>query len=397
MKKLGNNIYKSYKLLIVIVGLALLCVPCALGYKMKGTQIRAVDENRTLAEWPDAPLAQIVTGDGSYCAGIESYFNDRFGLRDLLIRTKNQIQYSVFGITPGVYVGDDGYMSYQSLVAKGQISTERIMTEEALEGMVSSFEGIIDYLDQREIPFYFVLAPQKNEVFPERCTSFPVQRPSPNKYEILCQMLQENQKTAGSYIDAVTILREAESSYPTFYKTDFHWNYYGATKVYTEIVNKCAAHDGLGIVFDENDYTVVAQDGFYGTQLNDMPLLLSWPGETEYLTVRNTEATLTNILDGTEPNYAQAHYVNSNENAPLGRVLLIGDSYTWFMMSANSGVLDCFSEVYFVHIGTMQNALTNYADLVDYVILEQVESGPESSILSLKDSLDTLYTIDEMK
>jgi hypothetical protein len=40
----------------------------------------------------------------------------------------------------------------------------------------------------------------------------------------------------------------------------------------------------------------------------------------------------------------------------------------------------------------MANSLTNYADLVDYVILEQVESGPESSILSLKDNIDTLYT-----
>lgn len=381
-----------YKLFIVFAGFAMLCIPCVLGYVMKGRQIRAVDENRTLAQWPEAEMTQIITGDGSYCSEIESYFNDRFGLRDLLIRTKNQIQYSVFGITPGVYVGEDGYMSYQSLVARGQISTERVMNQEALEGMVSSFEGIIDYLDERDIPFYFVLAPQKNEVFPERCTSFPVQRPNPNKYEILCQMLQENAKTAGSYIDAVNILREAEEEYPTFYKTDFHWNHYGATKVYTEIVNACAAHDGLGSVFGEDDYAVVPREGFYGTQLNDMPLLLPWPSETEYLTVRNTEATMVYALDGTEPNYAQAHYVNTNEDAPLGRALLIGDSYTWFMISANSGILDCFSEVYFVHIGTMQNALTNYADLVDYVILEQVESGPESSIISLKDSLDYLYT-----
>jgi hypothetical protein len=102
--------------------------------------------------------------------------------------------------------------------------------------------------------------------------------------------------------------------------------------------------------------------------------------------------TIDNVTDGTEPNFAEAHYVNWDENAPLGTLLLIGDSYTWYMIAANSGILNCFQEVYWVHVGNMANALTNYADLVDYVILEQVESAPESSILSLRDSIDTLYT-----
>ncbi len=308
-----------------------------------------------------------------------------------MIRTKNQIQYSVFGITPGIYVGEDGYLSYQSIVAKAQISNER-MTEEELKGMVTSFEGVADYLDEKGIAFFFLLAPQKNEVFPERCTDFPVDRPSPNNYEKLCSFIQESDVISDNFIDAESILYDAEDNYPTFYKTDFHWNSYGATVVYTDVVNACAAYDGLDAVFGPDDYTVVEQEGFRGTQLNDMPLLSQWPSEIDYQTVKNSEITMQNVTDGTEPNYAQAHYVNTNENAPLGSVLLIGDSYTWYMIAANSGVLDCFREVYWVHVGTMANSLTNYADLVDYVILEQVESGPESSILSLKDNIDTLYT-----
>jgi alginate O-acetyltransferase complex protein AlgJ len=380
-----------FKLGVIIASFLLLCVPCALGYKMQGRQIKAVDENRTLDAWPQGSITQIVTSDGSYCTAIENYFNDRFGLRDLMIRTKNQIQYSVFGITPGVYVGEDGYLSYESIVSKVQISNER-MSEEDLEGMVTSFEGVADYLDEQGIAFFFLLAPQKNEVFPERCTSFPVQRPTPNNYEKLCALIQENDTVADHFIDAETILREAEENYPTFYKTDFHWNSYGATVVYTEAVNACAAYDGLSAVFGPEDYSVIEQEGFLGSQLNDMPLLQSWPSETNYATLKNTDITIENVTDGTEPNYAQGHYVNSDENAPLGSVLLIGDSYTWYMISANSGILDCFREVYWVHVGTMANSLTNYADLVDYVILEQVESGPESSILSLKDNIDTLYT-----
>lgn len=382
---------KTGQILFIILALGMLCIPVTVALKMKGTQVRAVDENRVLASWPEGSITQVVTSDGSYCTGIQDYFNDRFGLRDLMIRTKTQIEYSVFGITPGVYEGEDGYLSYQSLVAKAQISNER-MSEEDLQQMVTSFEGVKQYLDEKGIGFYFMLAPQKNEVFPERCTSFPVQRPTPNNYDKLCSMIQESSVVGNCFIDAKQILRDAESEYPTFYKTDFHWNNYGATKVFTEAVNACAAYDGLEPVFGPEDYTVVEQDGFYGTQLNDMPMLQQWPSETDYLTVSNSDITMSNVTDGTEPNYAQAHYVNTNPDAPLGRVLLIGDSYTWFMISANSGLLDSFQEVYWVHIGTMANSLTNYADLVDYVILEQVESGPESSILSLKDNIDTLYT-----
>lgn len=382
-----------YKIIFVCVMMGMLCVPVTCALKMKGTQVKPVDENRVLAAWPEGGITQIVTSDGSYCTGIQNYFNDRFGLRDLMIRTKTQIQYSVFGITPGVYEGEDGYLSYQSLVAKAQISNER-MTEEELSGMVTSFEGVAQYLDDRDIAFFFMIAPQKNEVFPERCTSFPVQRPEPNNYEKLCSMILESEAIADNFIDSETILWEAESEYPTFYKTDFHWNNFGATKVFTEAVNACAAYDGLGPVFGPEDYSVVEREGFYGTQLNDMPMLRQWPSETDYLTVSNSEITISNVTDGTEPNYAQAHYVNTNPDAPLGRVLLIGDSYTWFMISANSGILNSFQEIYWVHVGTMANSLTNYADLVDYVILEQVESGPESSILSLKDNIDTLYTVE---
>lgn len=380
-----------YKLCVIVIGILMLCVPCALGFKMRGMQIKPVDENRVHARWPEGSIMQIFTSDGSYCTEVESFFNDRFGLRDLMIRTKNQILYSGFGITKGVYEGDDGYLAYQSLVAKAQITIER-MTEEELKGMVTSFESVIDYLDQKDIAFFFLLAPQKNEVFPERFTSLPVKRPTPNNYEKLCSLLKENDKTSSHFVDAESILYEAEKQYPTFFKTDFHWNSYGATAVYTEVVNACAAYDGLEPVFGPEDYTVVEQEGFCGGQINDMPLLFSWPAETSYETVKNTELMYYEVTDGTEPNQAIAHYVNPNGNAPLGRVLMIGDSYTWYMIAAYSGIIDCFSEVYWVHVGLMENALTNYADMVDYVIFEQVESGPDSSIWSLQYNIDTLYT-----
>jgi len=383
---------KLYKVLIIVFGMLMLSISTAAGIYMKGEQIRPVNENRVLAQWPEGEVTQFITADGSYGTAVEAYYNDRFGLRDLFIRTKNQIRYSVFNMTPGLYIGDDGYLSYESLVSRVQIRNEA-MTQEQMEEMVAGFENATNYLEEKGIGFYFLIAPQKNEVFPERTESFPVQRPTPNNYEKLCSLFKESETLTGHFIDADSILVQAEEDFPTFYKTDFHWNGYGATMVYSEIVNACAAADGLETaVYSADDYSVYYGGDFWGSQLNDLPLLIRWEPEAEVVISKNTPGTLVEVTDGTEPNYAVGHYINTDENAPLGKVLLIGDSYTWYLIASGSGLLDCFEEVYWVHVGTMQNALTNYADIVDYVVLEQVASGPESNLLSLLDGVKTLYT-----
>ena len=383
---------KVYRVLIILLGIFMISMPTAIGVCMKGEQIRPVNENRVSAQWPEGEVTQLITEDGSYGTAIETYYNDKFGLRDLFIRTKNQIRYSVFNMTPGLYIGEDGYLSYESLVSKVQITNEK-MTQEQLEEMVVSFENVTNYLEEKGIGFYFLIAPQKNEVFPERTEHFPVHRPTPNNYEKLCSMFKESELLTGHFIDADSILVEAEEYFPTFYKTDFHWNGYGATKVYTEIVNACAAYDGLEtVVYSEDDYSVYYGGAFKGGQLNDLPLLVSWEPETEVVVSKNTPGTLLEITDGTEPNGAMARYINTDKNAPLGKVLLIGDSYTWYLIASGSGLLDCFEEVYWVHVGQMENALTNYAELVDYVVLEQVASGPESDLSSLAKGIKKLYS-----
>lgn len=386
---------KVYRILIIILGVFMISMPTVVGLCMKGRQFKPVNENRVAAEWPEGNVTQLITEDGSYGTAIETYYNDKFGFRDVFIRMKNQIRYSVFHTTPGLYIGEDGYLSYESLVSKVQITNEK-MTQEQMEEMVVSFENATNYLEERGIGFYFLIAPQKNEVFPERTKNFPVQRPTPNNYEKLCSLLKESELLTGHFVDADSILVEAEEYFPTFYKTDFHWNGYGATMVYSEIVNACAAYDGLETaVYGEDDYSVYYGGDFKGGQLNDLPLLFGWKPETAVVISKNTPGTLQEVTDGTEPNNAVAHYVNTDQNAPLGKVLLIGDSYTWYLIASGSGLLDCFEEVYWVHVGTMANALTNYAEIVDYVVLEQVASGPESNLLSLAEGIKKLYTESE--
>ncbi|MBQ8246322.1 MAG: hypothetical protein IJZ42_04250 [Lachnospiraceae bacterium] len=362
------------EIIISVLLMAFICMPLTT-MLLRDKQFFAIDENRNLSSFPEESLAEAVVGDGEYFKKIETWFNDRFGFRDMLIRTKNQINFSVFRTTgdDGVYIGDEGYLSYKSVVAKEQIANEKLEDSD-LEEIVDSLEHLQERLLSDSIVFMFIIPAQKNDVFPERAVGFPVRRPTPNNYEVLCSKFKENIALEQSFVDVVPILREAEEKYPTYYRTDFHWNSYGATVVYSSIVNSIAQKDGIeSPIFDESYYTVEWIEGFQGGQLQNIPLWEEW-NETTVITRKIETSKLVEVTTGQEENGAK-HWINKDENAPLGTVLLIGDSYTQYMIMADSGVLDCFEEVYWVHTDESSGVIDNYANMVDYVIFEKIESG----------------------
>lgn len=60
----------------------------------------------------------------------------------------------------------------------------------------------------------------------------------------------------------------------------------------------------------------------------------------------------------------------------LERLFFIGDSYTGYMINSNSGILDVFSDVYFVRINDNQHihAVNQYLKIADYIVYERIES-----------------------
>jgi hypothetical protein len=141
------------------------------------------------------------------------------------------------------------------------------------KGIVEKFDNIADYMGQipfspvelrqwkrvleerkywlREqgIEYVFVLAPTKALVYPEYLPS-NLQKAGTNdrvtRYQQLTRYLRTN--AAIHFIDLLPPLLEAKTKrdYPLlFYKTDFHWNFYGAFIAYQAIA------DGLNIMFPE--------------------------------------------------------------------------------------------------------------------------------------------------
>ena len=362
---------KTSKIIFIIACFTIMSVP-GLAMLVGKEQPNRLSENRTIATWPDKSGWEFFTDKGEYASGVNSFFDDNFYYRSTLIRSKNEILLHAFNVTKEVYLGEDGYMFYRWVVDGSEIVNEK-MGEEGKNELTETLIETKDYLENKGKKFFFLFPPQKNELLPETLPNSEANRPEPNMYQRVRASFEADPRLNSSWVDSFSILKEANEYYPVFYKTDFHWNGYGATKAYTDIVNRLAAAEGYQEpIFNDSLYTVYMQEGFTGVQPMNLPLFTT-PTETAPFTQKNSE--ITSALVDANDTYKILHYVNYNPNAPLGSVLFIGDSYTEFLLSSNSGILDCFRECYFVHIDWSENAYETYLDKVDYVVFERVASG----------------------
>jgi hypothetical protein len=184
----------------------------------------------------------------------EKYTTDRFKLPKSYIHFNALFKVNILGVSPNkkVALGKDGFYF------------EGWGAERVEKGIVESFDNIADYMGQipfsldelrqwkraleerkywlkeRGIDYVFVLAPTKALVYPEYLPS-NLQRVSKGttRYDQLSHYLRTTSNI--HFFDVLPALLKAkeERAYPLlFYKTDFHWNFYGAFIAYQAIMDE---------------------------------------------------------------------------------------------------------------------------------------------------------------
>src|SRR5438045_1353117 len=102
---------RALRLLFIAVFFALTLLPLAqMGFDLPSAE--PVEENRTLAprprpNWRD-PFEWVKESD--------AWFSDHFGFRSFLIRTKTQIDYSVFNTSSRIHIGAGNQLFYRSVM-----------------------------------------------------------------------------------------------------------------------------------------------------------------------------------------------------------------------------------------------------------------------------------------
>ncbi len=364
---------REYKKTILIIMMLLLLSP-TLSMLLGVGDCFTINENRTRR---GIPSVSTIVSNGF--AAVNDWYNDSFGLRDLMVRIQHQIDYSLFRYCKTLFFTNDDergqYLHYRSVIADEQIANEHISSEE-IDTLIDEITKIKLSLESQNIAFKFLIPPQKNEVLPKAKDQLPVKRPYPNFYERM-DMLLEQSVVADNYVPVLNVLREYNKIAPVFYNEDFHWNDYGAAIAFGTVINEWSNENGFGDAYSFDDFDFYTfKLGDNEQQLSNLSLLFY--NIADSLTIdKPGDNQIEIISDQKRQEYTV--FINNGSKKIDKTVLFIGDSYTppalYSFNDTNCGITRLFTKCYFCHWDDATGVLNNLPEDVNLVIIERIESG----------------------
>lgn len=220
------------------------------------------NENRYLAEMPEASIASIA--DGSFGSGFELYAQDQLAGRDALIMLRTGGERALGRKDNGsVYFGKDGYL----------FAIEEINSAQ-LEKNIGYTEKFCAAAEERGINTKVMVVPTATEILTEL---LPENAPVPDETEATAKI---KERLGERFIDTCDDLRAHSGEY-IYYRTDHHWTTLGAYYAYRQYeretgIGETSHADTAGSAAFETPaaagYTETAvSDIFFGTNYSKAP------------------------------------------------------------------------------------------------------------------------------
>ncbi len=200
-----------------------------------------LNEKRKPAEFPVWRPGWV--GAQKFIAGFDKYYGDHFGFRTQLIRWEHAWKHDLFHESsfPSVLLGKNNWLFY----SEGQPSSDGVRFE---SGQLKEWQSLLecrrDWLAKRGIRFIFVIAPDKQSIYPEYLPEWMVKTGPATKLDQLVAYMKANSTV--KILDLRPALLQAKKLRPTYLLTDTHWNQYGAFIGYQELV-RTLSHDFPGM------------------------------------------------------------------------------------------------------------------------------------------------------
>lgn len=261
---------------------------------------------------------------GAFQDQLSQWFEDRLGFRGHLIKTENQLNFSLFHDISAqtktkIILGKDRYLYEYAYVHNwnGQDILPGAVYVKALEERVRNFKELQEALRKRGITLVLLLSPSKASVYPE---FIPTAYHSPlrtqrNTYYARLRPLLD---AAGvEYLDAreYFLTHKATSSYPFFTRGGTHWNYYGACLIARELILRLETLQQKDMA-NLHCEPVIVDNTTYGTDRDLAHLVNIWDDAA---------------FDGPTPHPTIT--TSGGEKVFKPKILWVGDSFTWTLLS----------------------------------------------------------------
>ncbi len=178
-------------------------------------------EMRPLAPYPAAWTGRWYAIDKNY-ALFEQWFSDHMAMRNIIVRSKNELDYQLFRSSSRVYFGKEG-----ELFSRHQADIELPTTEFLLntqEKQDAMFAGVLRFdaaLKQQGVTMV-LLAPVSKQYFKGGKLPFfaPHLPPASGFMAIYQRLLQAPQL---QMVDVAAIVKASQGAFPIYFRQDFHW------------------------------------------------------------------------------------------------------------------------------------------------------------------------------
>jgi hypothetical protein len=236
----------------------------------------ALAENRTRAAPPRLAAARR-GGAKAFVRDFERYLGDNFGFRDGLIEAHHALVYRALRTTTSdsIVLGEEGWLYYDTPLDGDSLRDFcglRPFEDGQLDAIERNLTTLSSFLRERNVLLAVLIAPNKDSVYPEH---LPAKVRSLAGESRLAQFLR---RLAGRrdllLVDPRPALTAGKARAPVFFKTDTHWNGYGAFIAYRELMG-AVARAGAGIAeAREEDFGSERVDA----KVRDLGLMLGVPG-----------------------------------------------------------------------------------------------------------------------
>lgn len=237
------------------------------------------------ASWEKVQEAQ---GVSDKIVSFENYFNEYFGFRDSMVVHYNRFYVHALGLSPKpkVLVGTEGWLYYKSEAVPDGHSLDDYqgkspLSHNQIDEIVNNLTEIQTQLSQKNIQFIVVVAPSKHTIYPEFLPDHIQESPGETRFDQIIGEFENSE--SNPILDLREPLMSKKEDKQLYYKTDSHWNSYGAFIAYEELMNVMEENNPEIRPFIPGDYDISSRKNRGEGDLAGMLSIAGYLDDTEYI------------------------------------------------------------------------------------------------------------------
>lgn len=254
-----TQIGKLAQVAICLFFFLLVIVPHVMELSGRGGNTASV-EKRDIAKAPVPGL--FFSSFSEWSRQFERYYSDSFGLRDRLILWNGLLRlrgFDDFHSSTTVVVGREGWLFFANENVLEDYMNVIPFKSEDLEKMGSILEERRVWLERKGLKLFILVAPNKHTIYSEYLPR--------NIHKLGKESRLDQAKTylercypKLEFLDVRETLFNAKRTQRLYYKTDTHWNSYGAFIAYGELMKRIGLHFPAAKRYSLDDFTLNVQE-----------------------------------------------------------------------------------------------------------------------------------------